>query len=93
MCRQDAVKARIQKLEGDLLGLVHRLNCLRTKPSIFESTSGVFNASSKKIPMHKSFIQASLIEEILQLKIVALRDELHSLSPYAVDALEFRMAA
>jgi len=93
MCTKEAAKARIKKLEGDMLGLVYRLKRLNTQPGLFSTTSKAFNARSMRATLNTSFHCASRIEEELKLQIGLIRDELSALQPYGVDAPEFRMAA
>ena len=93
MCTKDAVKARIKKLEGDLLGLVERLKRLGTQPGLFSNPTQAFNARSKRKSLHSSFQNANMMQDQLKIQIMRIRDELTSLRAYDYDAPEFRMAA
>lgn len=93
MCTKDAVKARIKKLEGDLLGLVERLKRLGTQPGLFSTPSQAFNAKSERKALHSSFHRANMLEDQLKIQIMRIRDEITSLSAYNFNAPEFRMAA
>ena len=93
MCTKDAVKARIKKLEGELLGLVYRLQNLSTQPSLFSQVSDAFNAGSAKADLNKRFHTASRFEDAIKLQIASIRNELAVLSPYNEETIELNMAA
>ncbi|NCT40958.1 MAG: hypothetical protein GW778_04775 [Alphaproteobacteria bacterium] len=93
MFTRDVAKARIKKLEGDMLGLMHRLRRLSAQPGIFSNASQAFNAQSERATLNMSFQGATRIEEHLKLQISMIRDELTALTPYMHEPLEFKMSA
>jgi len=97
MNTQDAVKARIKKLEGDMLGLLYRLNRLRTcsasGPNSFSSVSNAFNAKTARADMTIAFHNAGMVQNILNRQISEIRDELTQLTQSYIPAPEFRLAA
>jgi len=93
MCKKDAAKARIQKLEGELLGLVYRLKNLGTHSGLFSNVSQSFNNGSAKANLNKRFHAASRLEDTLKLQIAGIHDELSALLSHRPEELEFNMAA
>lgn len=93
MNTQDAVKARIKKLEGDMLGLLYRLNRLRTNPSSFSNVSQAFNAKTARANVNIAFHSAGMVQDILNRQINDIRDELSQLAQTYAPAPEFRLAA
>ena len=108
MFAQDAVKARILKLEGDIMGLTQRLKRLRIAPSFsFNASSasirGSFNNNNKPAPssLGVSFQNAAPIRQAIERQLNALRSELSGLqnnisNAYIQDDLahpEFAVAA
>ena len=95
MKHQDAVKARIKKLEGDIVGLLHKLNHLRTAPTFSNdySATQAFNAITTHKDARTAFHSAGRVQDILQRQIIEIRNELASLMTLSAPMPEFELAA
>jgi len=94
MNTQDAVKARIKKLEGDMLGLLYKFNRLRKDPNVFSSdVSGAFNANTARAELNIAFHNAGQVQAILNRQINDIRNELSQLACAHAPAPEFKLAA
>lgn len=92
MCRQDAVKARIKKLESDMLGLLYRLERLDTPPS-FSSMSGSFNLKSQRAALPTIFTDAIRLKDSIKQQISNICEELHTLQSSTSPDYDFTLAA
>ena len=95
MKHQDAVKARIKKLEGDIVGLLHRLNRLRAASTFSNdhSVTQAFNMKTAHKDARTAFHSAGRVQDILQRQIIEIRDELASLIALSAPMPEFELAA
>ena len=93
MHTQDAVKARIKKLEGDMLGLLYRLNRLRADPNLFSSVSDNFNTKTARTDINTAFHSAGMVQDILSRQIHDIRNELSQLTQSQITTPEFKLAA
>lgn len=91
MSTQDAVKARIKKLESDMLGLLHRLQCLSGTQA--SSVTGNFNTFSKPKALPTAFADAIRLKECLQQQILCIREELHDLQNTSYQEYDLTLAA
>lgn len=95
MQQQDAIKARIKKLEGDVLGLMYRLRRLNNAPtfSSFGRVSQQFNQKTVRAQLDDAFHSAAQTSYVLQRQIAELRDELSHLTQTQAPIPEFTLAA
>lgn len=98
MLRQDTTKARIKKLENDMLGLTHQLSQMRTDSTLSSdsantSINATFNTNSKRDALYSLFKNASQIQSVLTRQILIIRDELASLHISSSYDHEFRLTA
>ena len=92
MCRQDAVKARIKKLEDDMLGLMYRLERL-DPPISFSSMTGNFNGQSRRAPLLGLFTDAIRLKDCLRQQISSICEELHELQSSSPSEYDLTLAA
>lgn len=98
MSRQDTAKARIKKLESDMLGLTYRLGQMRmsqapSSDSANTSINATFNARTKRDALYSLFRNASQVQSVLTRQILAIRDELASLHAAPSYDYDFRLTA
>ena len=95
MSRQEAIKARIKKLENDMLGLMYRLNQMQPSSPKNEGNAinVAFNATSKRQALYSLFENASQVQAVLTRQILSIRDELASLQAPSTYDYDFRLTA
>ena len=95
MITKDAVKARIKKLECDMLGLTYQLSLMRSAPAFSSAASlaDIFKMQSTRKPINSAFDQASHIQDVITRQIMSIRDELASLRPSLPHGHDFRLTA
>ena len=94
MLQEDAVKARIIKLEGDLLGLLGILKTMRGAPTLFtgQTAKEAFNSMTRKKTLHSCFLKASFLQQGIQQQVNRIQGEILSLTHSYPSHKEFAIA-